>query len=439
MSANTGSTQNLDQGTGDSLCDISSVPVQNQFTVLDSISQEENGGHADVFSSQIQAGQTEWSQVLSSKKRKLRSSNDSNSELLSGMDLSHFKSQSVNEKLDILFVKSNTQTQAVSSIESKLDHCLQLHDKVVHLEQNINSHESRLLLLEYKSIDLEARSRRKNLLFSGFPEARDENCAEKLSNFFLQHLQINNPVVIDRAHRLGAFKHGYNRPIIAAFRDFSDTQLVLGNANKLRNTSYSINRDFPQEITNARKRMWQEFKSLRQQNPHSRVNLVYPAKIVMNGQVIRNAFPRWDAVMQGNRVGNTYDESLVTANQSNVVGNKSVPCDLHSDDTVVLPSTNTNTTDIPQRSTSMSSTSSQETHSSTFVSRRQSRSHSRRNHAPSPCQSASTNAKRGVSDANVPQQRQDQRPTSDQAFRRPWDTSSVNSKQKSTAQKTKTT
>ena len=113
--------------------------------------------------------------------------------------------------------------------------------------------ETRLLLLEYKSVDLEARSRRKNLLFSGFTEERDENCVIQISNFLRESLGIQSEVCIDRADRLGRFKRDQHRQIIIAFRDFSDVQLILSKAYKLKGSKYSINRDYPQEIVNARK------------------------------------------------------------------------------------------------------------------------------------------------------------------------------------------
>ena len=157
----------------------------------------------------------------------------------------------------------------------------------------IDDHEARLLLLEYKSVDLEARSRRKNLLFIGFTEEKDENCVMQISNFLKQSLEFRSDICIDRAQRLGRFKRDKHRQIIVAFRDCSDVELILSNAHKLKGTKYSINRDYPQEIVNARKTLWKEYKSLKSENPDKRVKIVYPAKILMNGRVVRDAFPQW--------------------------------------------------------------------------------------------------------------------------------------------------
>ena len=61
-------------------------------------------------------------------------------------------------------------------------------------------YDCRLLLLEYKSLDLEARCRHCNLTYSGFPENRNENCYEIIETFINQTMQIHTDVVIDTAH-----------------------------------------------------------------------------------------------------------------------------------------------------------------------------------------------------------------------------------------------
>lgn len=138
-------------------------------------------------------------------------------------------------------------------VRAKLEQCLQVREQVEHISKSMDQHDYRLKLLEYKSVDLEARSRRKNLIFGGHSEEGSEDCSRKIATFLSQKLDIQQNVVIDKAHRLGRFKPGRNRAIIVAFRDFSDIQLVLSRAYTLRNSVFNINRDYPQEITNARK------------------------------------------------------------------------------------------------------------------------------------------------------------------------------------------
>ena len=69
----------------------------------------------------------------------------------------------------------------------------------------MNSYNDRLKLLEHKSIDIEARPRLNKLLFKLFPESRDENCTRVILNFLEDKLGIDEPPVIERAHRLCRF------------------------------------------------------------------------------------------------------------------------------------------------------------------------------------------------------------------------------------------
>lgn len=212
----------------------------NFFNVLNTDDLGGNGGH-DVFD-----GKTKW-KTIQSKKRKIRSSKDSDSCMNSEMSPGKFKSLPVDEKLSVLFTKFGSQGESMRKIEAKLDQCLQIQGDIPGIKSSLDNHEDRLALLEYKSIDIESRSRRNNLIFVGFLESRDEDCTRKINSFVRDDLQIESQVGIERAHRLGRFKPGFNRPIIVAFRAYPDTQLILSNAYKLKNTRLSINRDFPQE------------------------------------------------------------------------------------------------------------------------------------------------------------------------------------------------
>ena len=43
------------------------------------------------------------------------------------------------------------------------------------------------------------------------------------------------------------------RPVIAAFRDYQDTEDIMSNARKLKGAKLRVNRDNPVEIVDARK------------------------------------------------------------------------------------------------------------------------------------------------------------------------------------------
>ena len=298
---------------------------------------EQNGGPSDVFGTSEQ-----WTDQLSDRRRKKRKAqNSKGSSSDNKMDIDKFKTLNTDEKLSALFTKFDNNNEHLTALESKMNQCLQISSDIRNNKTRIDNHETRLLLLEYKSVDLEARSRRKNLLFSGFREERDENCVMQISDFLRQSLDIQSEVCIDRAHRLSRFKRDQHRHVIVAFRDFGDVQLILSKAYKLKGSKYSINRDYPQEIVNARKSLWKEYKSLKSNNPDKRVHLVYPAKILMDGRVVSDAFPLWGEVMNGQRIN--YKHSSVKHTQ--YTSRDSRAADHHN---------------TPTRNTSRSSVSSEE-------------------------------------------------------------------------------
>ena len=70
---------------------------------------------------------------------------------------------------------------------------------------HMNRHEQLLRLLAYTSIDSEARSRRRNLVFHGLAENRNEDCSLKQGEFLLDQNNIDiDDLYIERAHSLGS-------------------------------------------------------------------------------------------------------------------------------------------------------------------------------------------------------------------------------------------
>ena len=113
-------------------------------------------------------------------------------------------------------------------------------------------------LLAYRSLDIESRQIRNNLLFRGIPEVRDEDCIAEVKYFLGDRLGLDNDAIsIQRAHRVGRIQRQSanirKRPLIALIGDYQDVELVLSNANKLQGTLFGINWDYPKEIINARK------------------------------------------------------------------------------------------------------------------------------------------------------------------------------------------
>ena len=111
---------------------------------------------------------------------------------------------------------------------------------------------------------------------------------------------------IARAHRLGVRKthlRNQRRPIIVNFRDYCDTKLIMSSAYRLKNTPFSIDYDLPKEISVARKILWNEAKAIKSKDPRAKTQIVYPAKLLVDGKAVRDEFPDWAAVLKGNRLG----------------------------------------------------------------------------------------------------------------------------------------
>lgn len=137
-----------------------------------------------------------------------------------------------------------------------------------------------------------------------------ENCTELIISFLTGEMQLDiSSDQIARAHRLGSLirsKASYQvprRPIIVAFKDYSVTEMIMKAAKCLKGSRYRVERDFPNEIAEARQRLWPKFKEEREKHPRSRVTIAYPAKLIRNGRVIYDEFPDWFNVLRESRIG----------------------------------------------------------------------------------------------------------------------------------------
>ena len=132
------------------------------------------------------------------------------------------------------------------------------------MNMRVDNHEQFLKLLAYKSIDIESRSRRRNLLFQGLAENRNENCAALVRDFLCDEMGLDADAFhIEGVHRLGSVQRArqrrddpnqvIRRPIIVSSYEQSNTETVMNSAYMLRGTKFSVTRDFPMEILNTRR------------------------------------------------------------------------------------------------------------------------------------------------------------------------------------------
>ena len=199
-----------------------------------------------------------------------------------------------------------------------------MNEKLCEVIEVTNTQSCALRTLAYKSIDLEARSRRNNLIFWGILENPGENCFQIIRDFIQHNLDLDSDrMYLARAHRLGPRKIGIRdprRPIIVNFRDFIDTDTIMNKAFMLKNTPFSIAYDLPKEIHEARKRLWSELRTIKANKPFVKFQILYPAKLLVEGKVVRDEFPDWGKVMQGSRlVDFVHIDSHFSSDQPNTV------------------------------------------------------------------------------------------------------------------------
>ena len=217
----------------------------------------------------------------------------------------------------------------VSSLESQIKIVSELHNKVSILEQsleatnlNLSSVKSRLTelekptkkslnssnvdkkleemekkekILQWRAIDREARSRRNNLIFHGVPEEKEENCEKRVLEFLKDKLNISDPVVLQRAHRIGkptgnntiGSRANRPRPLIALFLDFKQRETVRKAAREHLKppTPFRVSEDLPLETRKARQSMSAELQDLR--NRGKRVTVLYPCRLLCDGEIVR--------------------------------------------------------------------------------------------------------------------------------------------------------
>ena len=144
-----------------------------------------------------------------------------------------------------------------------------------------------------RMVDLEARSRRNNLIFYGIPEADVEVCEDKIIQFLKENLKVEiNPSAVQRAHRLGRPRSKNNigklaftpRPMIVLFTDFKLKEAIRKKRFELTRP-YGISDDLPVEIRRARKSLENVVKDLKAQN--KKVAIIYPCRLLINGEIDR--------------------------------------------------------------------------------------------------------------------------------------------------------
>ncbi|XP_065675869.1 uncharacterized protein LOC136092077 [Hydra vulgaris] len=140
-----------------------------------------------------------------------------------------------------------------------------------------------------KTVDLEDRNRRNNLRIVGVEEGPNETSEEvlkKLKTLIKEDLQINEPITIERAHRVEKFENK-PRTIICKLLNWKEKESVLARARNLKGKNIFINEDFSEETMRIIKELFAQAKMHRSQGKYAKV--VYNRLIVREMPSISNA------------------------------------------------------------------------------------------------------------------------------------------------------
>lgn len=166
--------------------------------------------------------------------------------------------------IEAIQVTQSSHTESLSFLDKTLDSLKTKTEANETATTELRSlvHEYRAELQECKAeiaqlrdqvLNLEAYSRRENLVFLNIPEQKEENCAAKISSIIQKEMKIPDPIKFTRVHRLGTYNKEVTRPIIVRFHYGPDRMKVWKAKSNLTNSGIIIREDYPSEMEQARR------------------------------------------------------------------------------------------------------------------------------------------------------------------------------------------
>ena len=164
----------------------------------------------------------------------------------------------LNREIGELKKSCNFLTKETSDIKKAQEELtLDVEKKLTHTNKALSE-------TKEKTIDLEDRSRRSNLVFFNIaeaPQGLNEDCEEKIEHM-LDELNIVMPggerTYIDRAHRLGKRTPESStkpQPIIVKLTYYKQKQFILKNGYRFKNTPVNMSEDFSRETLKVHKQL----------------------------------------------------------------------------------------------------------------------------------------------------------------------------------------
>ena len=85
----------------------------------------------------------------------------------------------------------------------------------------------------------------------------------------------------------------------------------------LRGKNFSVTRDYPLEIVKARHTLMPQYIK-EKQNRQNKVSIEYPARLIVNGKTVSDAFPDWYTVLQQDRyeIATTLGQTVIGSTEN---------------------------------------------------------------------------------------------------------------------------
>lgn len=211
--------------------------------------------------------------------------------------------QGLDNKMDNLAERMDRITQKVERHDSKITaletRTSDIEDSCTDLSKQLKDMVDLLNSVQSKNSDLEARSRRNNVRFTGIPESTNIPNMEEYIETMARELfssDLSDLFLIERAHRTLSPRPqpGMSpRPIIARVLNYRDRDAILKSAREKGMLHYQGNKievypDYTMQVQNARRTFLPAKKIFQQLG--TRYALIYPAKLRVQQQNGRPLF-----------------------------------------------------------------------------------------------------------------------------------------------------
>lgn len=232
-----------------------------------------------------------------SKKKKRESSTETDDGLYMTAEVSLL--ESINSKLAVLELLRDDLRELKASLEfsqSQIETVIQENNALKGTVKTLSAQVTQLSddnkSMKATLLDLQCRSMRDNLIFSGIPEQNPDDPERALKEFMETSLKLSKDAVeqitFHRVHRLPSSKPNTANnpaPIIAKFEHYKQKELIKSRGKLLKGSKFGMNDQFPKEIQQRRKVLIPIMKDFRGKGKRATLSV---DKLYVDGTLYRN-------------------------------------------------------------------------------------------------------------------------------------------------------